>query len=189
MAADGELVHRVLEGDQDAFLVLHNRYRTRLISYVFKRVNNHEDAQDIVQETFIKVYQHLDELKQPKKLLNWMFRIAFQLAAAKRREHQKHLKYISHAGFLEGRKVLKEAAIIKYRFAAQEAENRDLEERLDRAISKLPKSEREALLRRKDGMSHKEISQELGITEAAVNSLLARAREKVRGIVLKMEDD
>ena len=75
-SSDAELVVRILEGDNNAFSLLHSRYETRLLSYAFKKVGNQEDAQDIGQETFIEVAQHLQKLREPQKFANWMFGIA-----------------------------------------------------------------------------------------------------------------
>lgn len=93
--SDGELVLQILEGNYNAFSLLHRRYETRLLSYAFKRMRNYEDAQDIVQETFIEMSQHLPKLKEPQKFSNWMFGIASQLIATRYRKRQRLIACIS----------------------------------------------------------------------------------------------
>ena len=69
-SSDAELVFQILDGHDNAFSLLHSRYEARLFSYAFKRTRNHEDAKDIVQETFFEIWQHLSELKDPKMFAN-----------------------------------------------------------------------------------------------------------------------
>ena len=67
-SSDAELVRQTLAGDNGAFSLLHARYEVRLFSYAFKKMGNQEDAQDIVQETFIEVFQYLRKLDRPDKI-------------------------------------------------------------------------------------------------------------------------
>ena len=189
-SGNAKLVRRILGGDQNAFQMLEIKYKTRLLLYVSKKVGNREDAQEIVQDTFVEIHRNLYRLKQSEKLPNWMFKIALQCLRTWRRKNRDRIRYASDDDMPNKTMALKEAAIIDHRVRQQRAERTERYERSRKAISKLPESQRSALLLHYiDGMSHKEIAQELDISEVAVNSLLARAREKVRGIVLKMEDD
>ena len=184
-SSDAELVVRILEGDNDAFSLLYNRYETRLLSYAFKKMRNQEDAQDIVQETFIEVAQHLQELRDPQKFANWMFGIASQLIARRYRERQKQVECISlarHANETET-EVYDVAAVLVHRRDEQRRELDDLRDRLARAIDELPDSERRPLLLQMSGMSHKEIAETLGLGGAVVNNRLARARKKLKSLV------
>ena len=69
-SSDAELVRQILDGDNNAFSLLHSRYETRLLSYAFKRIGSQEDAQDIVQESFAEIAQHLQALREPQKFSN-----------------------------------------------------------------------------------------------------------------------
>ncbi len=80
-SSDAELVRQVLEGDKDAFSLLYSRYESPLLSFAFNKMRNQEDAQDIVQETFIDISRNLWRIKKPEKFANWMFRIASQIIA------------------------------------------------------------------------------------------------------------
>ena len=87
---DAELIRQILDGDQSAFSMLCAKYEARLHSYVLKRVTDREDAQEIVQDVFVRVARNLETLKVPEKLLNWMFSIASQLIVARYREKRTH---------------------------------------------------------------------------------------------------
>ena len=183
---DARLVRGVLDGDQHAFSALCAKYEARLHAFVFKSVRNREDAQEIVQDVFVKVSKSLETLQASEKLLNWMFSIASQLIAARFRESRTHLEYTSVDGVLE---LHEEASLTAYRVSRQQAEQDELLETVSRAIDMLPDLDRRAMLLRQDDMSYREIAQELGVTEAAVKHRLARARRKVKELVDGMDED
>ena len=184
-SSDAELVRQIVEGDDNAFSLLHSRYETYLLSYAFKKMGNQEDAQDIVQETFAEVTQHLQKLREPQKFVNWMFGIASRLIAGRHRERQKQVEFILCLPRTNETEAFDVAAVLAHRRDEQRQELVDLQDRLAMTIDQLPDSEREPLLLQKNGMSHKEIAQVLGLGKAVVNNRLARARKRLKSLVLK----
>lgn len=184
-SSDAELVRQVLEGDKDAFSLLYSRYETSLRSFAYNKMRNQEDAQDIVQETFVDISQNLWRIKKPEKFANWMFRIASQLIARKYRERQRQIECLSLSGCTNEAEVSDVAAVLAHRRDEQRQELDDMWDRLSRAVEQLPDSERLPFLLRLRGMRHKEISQELGLSGAIVNNQLARARKRLKSLVLK----
>ena len=73
---DVEIVRRVLSGEEDLFEVLVRRYQTRVVSHVSRMVGVREDAVDLSQEIFLKVFQALDRFNPSYKFSTWLFRIA-----------------------------------------------------------------------------------------------------------------
>lgn len=73
---DGEIVRRVLTGEEDLFEILVRRYQTRVVSHVSRMVGVREDAVDLSQEIFLKVFQALDRFNPSYKFSTWLFRIA-----------------------------------------------------------------------------------------------------------------
>jgi RNA polymerase sigma-70 factor (ECF subfamily) len=73
---DGEIVHRVLSGEEDMFEILVRRYQARVVSHVSRMVGVREDAVDLSQEIFLKVFQALDRFNPSYKFSTWLFRIA-----------------------------------------------------------------------------------------------------------------
>ncbi len=185
---DTELIGQIIDGDENAFSVLHDRYKVKLLSYAVKRTANLDDAQTLVQETWLKVFQHIAELREAEKFSRWMFRIAHQLNVDLHRKHQKRIESISLSRVSDADKALEEAAIIRHRNAEQRAENSDLWGSLIMAIGRLPDSERLPLFLQMNGMSYREIAQKLAITEGAVSNRLARARAKVKVLIPKMTE-
>ena len=78
--SDSEIVQRFLDGDERAFGDLVERYDRRLLNFVFRTVGDRERAQDLVQETFVRVYRHLHRFDQTKKFSTWIYTIAGNLA-------------------------------------------------------------------------------------------------------------
>jgi RNA polymerase sigma-70 factor (ECF subfamily) len=74
--ADGDAVRRVLEGEVELYTLLVDRYRTRLYRFVERYTNDPEDARDVTQEVFLKVYGALDTYDSRYKFSTWLFRIA-----------------------------------------------------------------------------------------------------------------
>lgn len=183
--SDAELVDRILNGDHDAFGALYNRYATRVLTYAVKRTRNQEDAQDIVQETFLKVFQHLPNLRETGKFSTWMFGIAFKLCVDTLRQGQRHPECTSLSRVSDEAIALEAAAIIAERNTVQQATNRWLVERLRKVLAQLRDSERLLLHLKLKGISSKEIAKILGLTEAAVKNRLKRARKNVKILMLK----
>src|SRR3954468_16882630 len=73
---DRALVTRVLEGDRDRFTELVKRYEKRLVNYVYRITHRYEEAHDLAQEIFVKVYLALDRYDPKYQFSTWLFRIA-----------------------------------------------------------------------------------------------------------------
>ena len=78
--SDSEVVGVFLEGDQRAFVELVRRYDNRLLNFVYRTVGDRERAQDLVQETFVRVNRHLARFDQSKRFSTWIYTIASNLA-------------------------------------------------------------------------------------------------------------
>jgi RNA polymerase sigma-70 factor (ECF subfamily) len=91
---DLELVHATKNGDISAFEQLVERYDTRLIRIAHNVTHNHEDAQDAVQEAFLKAFQHLDRFREDSKFSTWLIRITVNQALMKLRK-QRSMREVS----------------------------------------------------------------------------------------------
>ena len=76
------LVLRCRRGDKDAFKELITTYELRIFYYLQRLVSNEEDAWDILQETWMKVYRGIGKLREPKRLQTWLYRIARNTAVS-----------------------------------------------------------------------------------------------------------
>src|SRR5687767_6686724 len=89
-ADDSTLVARFLAGEKLAFNELVDRYSTRLLNFVHRTIGDRERAQDLVQETFIRVYRHLHRFDQSKKFSTWIYTIASNLAKNELRNRSRN---------------------------------------------------------------------------------------------------
>src|SRR6476619_7900226 len=90
---DEELVSAVLQGDRDRFGDLIERYQGRLVNYLFRLLRNADDAHDMAQEVFVKVYQVLDRYDPQYRFSTWLFRVAQNAAIDQIR--RRRLKLVS----------------------------------------------------------------------------------------------
>ena len=174
------MVCQTLEGDDYAFTALHDRYRAYVYAYAYNRVGDPDGAQTVVQDTFLKAYQNIEDLNDNAKFAGWIFRIASQLCTRTCRARRKQIVCISMSQISGEAEPLEIAALNEHRKIEKRIENLDLEEKALKAIAQLPGRMRSVMRLRMNGMRCKEIAQALGITEAAVKKRLSRARKKVK---------
>ena len=84
--AELELARSLLTGSEDAFDEFVNAYRTKLFQYSFLMCGQREDAEEVAQETLLRVFQSVDQLRDPERLKSWVFRIAKNACLMKRRK-------------------------------------------------------------------------------------------------------
>ena len=87
---DSGVVQAFLDGEQRAFGELVKRYDSRLLNFVYRTVGDRERAQDLVQETFVRVYRHLHRFDQSKKFSTWIYTIASNLAKNELRNRSRN---------------------------------------------------------------------------------------------------
>src|SRR5690606_14516434 len=87
---DSGLVAAFLEGERRAFTVLVERYNGRLVNFVYRTTGDRERAEDLVQETFIRVYRHIHRFDQSKKFSTWVYTIASNLAKNELRNRSRN---------------------------------------------------------------------------------------------------
>lgn len=169
---DATLVAHAQAGDRaafDALVVRHARSVGRLARRV---VGNVEDAEDVVQETFVRVYQHLAGFRGQSSFRTWMLRIALNLAHDRLRARSRAPSPHDLAAGVAPHDV---------RPPDHAATHRDDRAALDRAVAELPPRQRLALLMKVvDGLTHVDIAKVLGTTESAARVYLAMARSTLR---------
>ena len=87
---DNQLVERYLAGEEEQFRELVERYEGRIINFIQRSIGDRERAYDLAQETFIRVYRHLDRFDQEKKFSTWIYTIASNLAKNELRNRSRN---------------------------------------------------------------------------------------------------
>jgi RNA polymerase sigma-70 factor, ECF subfamily len=169
---DIELLRAIAGGDHLAFKRLVERYQSRLFNFLCRYLRDRAAAEDLTQDVFLKVYQAAPRFEPRAKVRTWIFTIAYNLAVneLRRRQRRSFFGLFVH----EGRET-----------EASEAEDQlELKERMTEALNLLPHNQRAALLLRvRDELSYQEIAEILGVSRASVESLLFRARERLRRLL------
>lgn len=88
------IIHRVLNGEKNAYRLLVNQYKRYVYSAVYKIVGTAEDAEDCAQEAFVKAFRKLNQFQFNSKFSTWLYRIAINTAISARRKQKFHLQNI-----------------------------------------------------------------------------------------------
>src|SRR5713226_8459639 len=182
---DVQLMLDVKAGDEASFELLLRRYRTPLVNFLYRMVRNREQAEDLAQEVFIRVYRAREDYIPSAKFTTWLFRIATNLALNSVRDtrHQRMEISIDAPVTLDA-----EDGDEKTMDVAEQHPNIEqhlIEETrrkmIRQAIEKLQEKQRAAVLLHKyQELDYAEISKILECSESALKSLLFRAYEVLR---------
>lgn len=171
--SDEELIYRFQQGDEVAYIELVNRYRNRLINFVYRYIGDKNDAEDIVQDTLVKLYTHKHFYRNIAKFSTWIYTIASNLAKTElRKRKRRKVTVLSKMGG-EDREFDPASEITADEFA----EGRHTEWEIQNAIQSLPLHFRTAvILRDIQELSYEEISNILDVPLGTVKSRINRAR-------------
>ena len=175
-ASDVELVKLSLS-DQDNFLYLVNRYQGRLLSYIRRLTNiKPEDAEDILQEVFIKVYLNLNDFKEDLKFSSWIYRIAHNQVISNYRKLKARPE-----GYLLPLEDWATANLAAELDIAADLDKRLLRENIMKVLAALDVKYREILiLKFLEEKSYQEISDILRKPAGTIASLIFKAKEEFR---------
>ena len=174
-----ELVESFLNGDQKAFEQLVGRYRRKIYSLAYQILRNHLDADEVVQETFVRVYRKRGELKDVKYFSSFIIRVATNYAIDLLRKHRGHSGIPEDTATMPGSVQLDLARRVAT--PSENYEKKRLMEEISRALEKLPPRQRlTAILHDVEGYSKTEIAQVFDCPEATVRSNLHIARTKIK---------
>lgn len=179
------LIKASLGGDTSAFGQLVCHYQDRLFNTVFRLLANAEDAQDVVQESFISAYLSLDGFKGDSRFFTWLYRIAINTAITHKRRKRPVLSIHMgrpSAGFLEP------ADDSETSQPGRDLEKAEEEKRLQDALLKLSPEHRSVLILKDiEGQKYEEIAEVLEVPIGTVRSRLHRARTELREILEQNE--
>lgn len=161
--------------------ILWNKVHSKLFGYISKNVKNESDTNDIIQNTFIKVRNHIDSLKNPAKAESWIFQIARNTMYDYFREKKKEI---------EIRDLEQEISIAPNAFENEEIhvkiKTQDLSEYAGFIIKELPEKYKQAVLMADiEGLSMKEVAENLGLSVSGAKSRVQRGRKMIKELILQ----
>jgi RNA polymerase sigma factor (sigma-70 family) len=181
-AGDLILVRRAQTGDFSAFDDLVQRYQERIYATVYHMTSNHEDANDLTQETFIKAYRALASFKGDSSFFTWVYRIAVNktINFLKTRKNKIHLSLNDLDFNAEHDPEL--VAFVSDKTPRRDIGLSELQEKLNEAMQRLSDVHRLVVtLHDVQGMSHEEISKIMDCNTGTVRSRLFYARQQLQG--------
>ena len=171
--SDKELVRRCLDGSEEAFETLVDRYQKVVFNVAYRMLNDYDAAEDITQSVFIKGFEKMKTFNPKYKFFSWLYRIAVN----------ETLNYINRSKRFEG---LSPNMISDRKSPERSFREAELKEKMQEALMELESKYRIVLiLKHFRGCSYKDMSAALKITEKKVKSRLFTARQLLRLVLVK----
>ena len=181
---DADVVALAQRGREDAFRELVRRYERPVFSLIFRMVRDSATAEDLAQDTFIKILNHIDKYRPEFKLSSWLFKIANNVAIDFLRRRQVDTISMSgspHAASASEIDATSFDIASGDESALDEMESKELGSAIERAISRLRPEYRSCiLLRHVEGRSYEEIAATLDLPLGTVKTYIHRARHQLR---------
>ena len=188
MRTDSELVEAFRAKDQGAYIELVERYTEKAHNLAVRITRSREDAEEILQDVFITVFNKIDSFKGESAFSSWLYRVTVNTAFMKLRKRKKHASVEldeslpSTNGWTMDRS---DSCDINYMTSRHQ-----LRQELEQAISKLPDEYKLIfVLRDVDGLSNQEVGEVLSLSVPAVKSRLHRSRSMLRKRLMKFYQD
>ena len=176
---DLELVKRCQDGDSDAFRVLVERYQQRATRLAFRYVKRIDDAQDIAQDAFIRVFKSIKEFRNESQFYTWFYRILVNLALDHLRRNKNQASEFQDGVLLRSQSAAE--AQLKTTNPREELWKKQRRKAIVESIDSLPPDQRTTvILREIDGLSYEEIAQVTKVPIGTVMSRLFYARRKLQ---------
>jgi RNA polymerase sigma-70 factor (ECF subfamily) len=180
--SDHQLIEATKNGDENAFAEIVARYRNPLTNYLFRFLNDYEEAVDLAQETFVRVYFAIDRYHTQYAFSTYVYRIATNLAISELRR-RKRRRLMSLTGLFQA----DEDSEVEYqpadKAALQDAQivDNERDRTIARAIAALPEKYRvPIILRDIEGKSYDEVAEIMGLGLGTTKSRISRGRGLLR---------
>jgi RNA polymerase sigma-70 factor (ECF subfamily) len=183
---DEDLIFRVQEGDRRAFDEIVSRYKGRLYSFLLRMVKDPTVAEELTQETLIRVYLHADKYREIARFSTWVFTIATNLVRNKMRRRARLPRFLSLNPAPDEDEIPLDPPDPEAD-PSRGVEGEELGELIAAATAKIPEKYRVPfLLREVEQLTYEEIQQVTGLKLGTVRSRINRARNKFRQFIKPM---
>jgi RNA polymerase sigma-70 factor (ECF subfamily) len=181
---DADVVALAQRGREDAFRELVRRYERPVFSLIFRMVRDSATAEDLAQDTFIKVLNHVDRYRPEFKLSSWLFKIANNVAIDHLRRRQLDTVSMSGSPHADSAAEIESTSFdvaSTDESALDQIESKELGSAIEKAIGKLRPEYRSCIvLRHVEGRSYEEIAATLDLPLGTVKTYIHRARHELR---------
>jgi len=170
--SERNLIDACKRGESDAYRRLYDMYKDRVYSTTLRTLGNGEDAEDALQETFVKAFRSIGKFEGKSSFSTWIYRIAFNTAieiVRKRKKHDHHLDIDEYADILAGDSL---------------KDHTPVQQAVEEELQNLPEGYRRVfVLHATEGFKHHEIAKMLGISVGTSKSQYYQARIKMRKLL------
>ena len=175
---DVQLINKILAGDDEAFTTLVRKHQKSVHALAWRKVGDFHIAEEITQDTFLRVYKHLSKLKDPNQFSGWLYVTTARLCNTWLRKNKSLMESLEEVPMAEIEKTFYEHYVSTEQDQDAQAHRSELVRKL---LEKLPESERTVVTLYYLGeMTAKEIGKFLGVSVNTVTSRLQRARERLQ---------
>lgn len=182
---ESELIALLKKKDREAFKIIVERWQDMVYNTAIGFLQNEEDAEDVAQEVFIKVFESISFFKEESKLSTWIYRITVSkcLDHIRKKKRKKRFAFVQS---LYGKNEELTIDLPDFFHPGIKIENKEVAAILFKAIAKLTENQKTAfLLNKTENLSYREISEIMNSTEPAVDALLQRAKKNLKAILEK----
>jgi len=185
---DEELMMRCRNGDMSAFELLLSRYKDAIINFIYRSIGDYHRAEDLSQETFLRVFKSASRYEPKSKFKNWLYRIASNLCKNEVRDRERHgLSSLDELMTNEDGRI-SHAALTDYSRSPDKLyEKKERENLIKYTIDRLPENQRLAIIMvTYQNLRYDEIAEALSCSVSAVKSLIHRARQNLKGLLIEV---
>lgn len=174
---DQHYINLIINGDTNAFAVLVDRYKELVFTLTIRMLKNKEEAEEVSQDTFIKVYKSIERFKGDSKFSTWIYRIAYNTSLDRLKKNRKYFNDVAIDEFTEHQVKTIDNALSKL-------ENEERNQAIQKCLAQLPSDDAFILtLYYFEDQSLDEISKVIGLTPNNVKVKLFRSRKKLATIM------
>jgi RNA polymerase sigma-70 factor (ECF subfamily) len=179
---DRGLVERAQQGDREAFRQLVQRHQRRAFAVAIGMVRDENDAREIVQEAFLRVYRSLDRFQGGSSFFTWLYRIVTNLSIdLMRKPARREKELLDNPSISEEDEVFPFISRIDGADPIDVMRRREIASRIQQALDALPPYHRSVILMREvEGMSYQEMADAMEVSKGTIMSRLFHARQKLQ---------
>ena len=178
---DAEVLRKLQAGDAEAFARLVDQHKDKVLNTCYRFLYNREDAEDVSQEVFIEVFRSIASFRQESELSTWIYRIAVTKSLDSLRRRSRKKRFAGIGNFFDRERDAPEARTPDAADPSRGLEQAERLRILQEAIRRLPEKQGTAFtLSKCEDFANQEIADVMGISLAAVEALVHRAKGNLR---------
>jgi RNA polymerase sigma-70 factor (ECF subfamily) len=181
--SDEILIKKFQEGDVGAYNQLVNRFKDRLLNFIYRFVNDLDLAEDLVQDTLLKLYTHKDSYQEIAKFSTWLYTIAANLARTELRKKKRRKTFSVTELSRDDREFIIASSDVD---PSEDLSSQNFEKSVQRALAELPDDFKTIIILRDiQELSYDEISKIVDVPLGTVKSRINRGRVKLQQLLKK----